>query len=55
VDVAGRTVERQRADVLCDVLAELGINARRRDYEVMRPDGPSFAALIDWAPIDTHP
>lgn len=51
VTVDGVTDERERADVLCGVLRELGIAHRRRDYDVQRPDGPSRAALIDWAPV----
>lgn len=49
----GQTVERERADALCDVLSELGIDYNRRDYHVERPDGPSRAALIDWVPRKT--
>lgn len=46
----GVTEERERADVLCEILRELGISHRRRDYTVMRPDGPSRVALMDWIP-----
>ena len=46
----GETVERERADALCDALTELGIGHNRRDYQIDRPDGPSRAALIDWVP-----
>ncbi|MEO1680688.1 MAG: methyltransferase domain-containing protein [Pseudomonadota bacterium] len=45
----GETHEWERADALCGVLAEMSIEFRRRDYDVRRPDGPSRAALIDWA------
>lgn len=48
--IDGRTHERERADALCDVLVQLGIDHRRRDYRVARPDGPGKVALIDWAP-----
>lgn len=48
--VDGRTHERARADALCDVLDELGIAHRRRDYRIARPDGPGMVALIDWSP-----
>lgn len=51
VDRSCHVLERERADVLCDVLTELGIPHRRRDYDVPRPTGPSRAALIDWAPV----
>lgn len=54
VTVEGVPYERERADVLCDVLKELGIDHRRRDYDIPRPDGPSCAALIDWAPARTQ-
>ncbi|MEM8802481.1 MAG: class I SAM-dependent methyltransferase [Pseudomonadota bacterium] len=50
VTTDGVSRERERADALCDVLDELHIYHRRRDYEVLRPDGPSKAALIDWVP-----
>lgn len=48
IDGAARSCE--RADALSAVLSELGIDHNRRDYDVRRPDGPSRAALIDWAP-----
>ena len=51
VTFIGKTLVRERADVLCDVLQEIGVSYRRRDYDVPRPDGPSRAALIDWAPV----
>lgn len=51
VDRNGEALERERADALCDVLAELGIPHRRRDYDVLRATGPSRLALIDWAPV----
>lgn len=54
VAVDGQTHERERADALCDVLDEIGINHRRRDYPIERPDGPSKVALIDWAPGTTQ-
>lgn len=51
VETDGQAWEAERADVLCGVLAELGIAYRRRDHEVMRPDGPSRVALVDWVPV----
>jgi len=50
VTINGQTHERERADVLCDVLGQLGIDHRRRDYRIIRPDGPGMVALIDWRP-----
>lgn len=50
VSLDGVTEERERADALCDVLGELGIEHRRRDYCILRPSGPSRATLIDWVP-----
>lgn len=46
----GHTTECERADAICNVLAELGIDHERCDFEIQRPDGPSRAALIHWAP-----
>lgn len=50
VTLDGVTEERERADALCDALSELGIEHRRRDYDILRSTGPSRAALIDWVP-----
>jgi len=50
VTLGGASAERERADAICDVLDELGIDHSRRDYEILRPIGPSRAALIDWRP-----
>lgn len=49
VEHDGMVHERERADAICDVLAELDIPASRIDYDITRPDGPSRASLIHWA------
>ncbi|MEN0001765.1 MAG: class I SAM-dependent methyltransferase [Pseudomonadota bacterium] len=50
VQIDGQTFERERADVLCGVLRQLDIKHSRRDFKIIRPDGASFAAFIDWVP-----
>lgn len=50
VDLDSVSHERERADAMCDVLEEISIHYRRRDYNILRPTGPSRAALIDWTP-----
>lgn len=45
----GATLERERADALCDVLDAMSVAYRRRDYVVDRGDPePGIVALIDW-------
>ncbi len=48
LEYGGRLWERERADCLGDVLHSLGIDHRRRDYRVPRPDGDSRVALLTW-------